>query len=45
MNWFEKIFIGICVALIIFYIYLFITYGGKPVSECPTWVYFFLHGK
>lgn len=33
------------VALIVFYTWLYITYGGKPIDEVPSWVLIFWFGK
>ena len=28
-----------------FYVYIIITYGNKPISEVPAWVYWFMQRK
>lgn len=45
----KKSFIVICIIIaiisIIFEIYLMVTYAGKPTSEIPFWVVWFLFGN
>ena len=47
----EKLFIAfwvavivLAVAVVVAYIYALIAYGGKPVSEVPTWALWFIFG-
>lgn len=36
--------IAIVACVIGFYSYVYIKYGDVPVSELPSWVFFFMHG-
>lgn len=41
-----KILFGLLiVGFFIFYIYVLVTYGDKPISEAPTWVWWLLGGS
>lgn len=35
----------VCIFIVVFWIYMFATYGGKPITEVPTWVIWLLFGK
>lgn len=35
----------VCVLIIVFWFYAFITYGGKPIAEVPTWAVWLIFGK
>ena len=37
------IIIAIIIGLIAFVIWMFITYGDKPITEVPSWVVWFMH--
>ena len=51
-NWFERalpyLIIGISilavVAVITLYIVALVKYGGKPITEIPSWAFVFLRG-
>ena len=46
MKKFGKIvFLLAIAAFFIFYIYVLVTYGGKPITEVPTWVWWLLNGN
>lgn len=36
---------AIVIAFIIFEVYLWMTYGNKPIEEIPLWVLWFLWGR
>lgn len=35
----------LCVAIIAAWIYAFVEYGGKPITEIPTWALWLIFGK
>ena len=35
----------IVISFIIFEVYLWVTYGNKPIEEIPLWVLWFLWGR
>ena len=39
------IIIAIIIGVIAFVIWTFVTYGGKPITEVPSWVFWFMHRK
>ena len=51
-NWKEILycfFMLLCliaiVLFMIFYVHTLMVYGNKPISECPTWVWWLLHNS
>lgn len=35
----------VCVLVVAFWVYLLITYAGKPITEIPAWAIWFLFYK
>ena len=35
----------VCVLIIAFWVYALVTYGGKPITEVPTWAVWLIFGK
>lgn len=35
----------VCVLIIVFWVYAFVTYGDKPITEVPTWAVWLIFGK
>ena len=38
----HAFFIVLIVALIVFEVFIFVKYGGKPINEVPSWVHWFM---
>lgn len=38
----QAFFIVFVVALVVLEIWIFATYGGKPINEVPSWVHWFM---
>ena len=38
----HAFFIVLILALIVFEVFIFVKYGGKPVNEVPSWVHWFM---
>ena len=46
MDKFVKVLIFLfIVAVLGFYVYVLVTYGGKPITEIPSWAVPFFFGK
>lgn len=38
----QAFFIVLILALVVFEVFIFVKYGGKPVNEVPSWVHWFM---
>lgn len=38
-------FAFVCVLIVVFWVYVLVTYGGKPITEVPTWAVWLIFGK
>lgn len=35
----------VCVLIVVFWVYVLVTYGGKPITDVPTWAVWLIFGK